>query len=110
MVGRVLAQVTRGVRSADRVGLAKQVVREPDVAIGVGAAQLGERRARPRTDLTLVLAQELGEVPVRLAALEKKLERRLLVGCDRHRAGKPRDSAPPATQVTVPWWIRCRDG
>ncbi len=80
MVGRVLAQVARDVGAADRVGLAEQVVGEPDVAIRVGSAELGQRAPRPGADLGLVLAQQRGEVAVGLPALEQQLQGGLLVG------------------------------
>ena len=54
VVGGVVAQVARGVGAPDRVGLAEQVVGEPDVAIGVGAAELGQRRAGAGADLGLL--------------------------------------------------------
>ncbi len=80
MVGRVLAQVARDVGAADRVGLAEQVVGEPDAAVRVGAAELGQRAPRPGAHLVLVLAEQRGEVAVALAALEQQLQGRLLVG------------------------------
>ena len=69
-----------GVGPADRVGLAEQVVGEADVAVGVGAGQLGERRAGPGAHLRLVDPEQRGEVGVALPALEQELEHRLLVG------------------------------
>ena len=91
MVVRVLAQVPGGVRAPDRIGLTEQVVGQSDVAIGIRAGELGERAASPLADLVLVDPEQLREVGVALAPLEEQLERRLLVGSERHRERKPTD-------------------
>ena len=85
MVGRVVAQVPGGVGAPDRVRLAQQVVGEADVAVGIGAAELGERGAGAGAHLRLGLPEQLSEVRVALAALEQELQRGLLIPTDRHR-------------------------
>ena len=76
--------MAHGVGPADRVGLSQQIVGEADVAVGVGAGQLGQRGARPGPHLGLVDPEQRGEVGVALPALEQELQHRLLVGRERH--------------------------
>ena len=85
MVVRVVAEVADGVGASDRVRLPDQVVGEPDVAVGVGAAELLERRARPLAHLRLVDAHHPRQVGVGLAALEQQLQGRVLIWGERHR-------------------------
>ena len=89
--------MAHGVGPADRVGLAEQIVGQADVAVRVGAGQLGERGARPGPHLGLVDPEQRGEVGVALPALEQELQHRLLVGRKRH-AGKPTESGCSAVQ------------
>jgi hypothetical protein len=42
VVAGVLSQMPHGVGAADRVGLAQEVVADANVAVRVGAAELGE--------------------------------------------------------------------
>jgi hypothetical protein len=84
VVGRVGLQVADGVGSPDRVRLSEQVVGEPDVAIGVGAGELGERGSGARAHLRFVHPEQGREVPVALAALEQQLKHCALFWGDRH--------------------------
>jgi hypothetical protein len=47
----VALQVADGVRTADRIGLAQQVVADRHLRIGVGAADLAQRRTGARSHL-----------------------------------------------------------
>ena len=55
----------------EEVRLAQEVVGEPDVAVRVGAAKLGQRRAGSGTDLRLVDVEKRSQVVVALPALEQ---------------------------------------
>ena len=89
MIGGVGAQVARDVGAADRIRLADEVVGEADVAIRIGAAELGQRGSGASADLGLVDTEEGREVAVALPTLEQERERGALVGRDRHRTRKP---------------------
>ena len=78
-----------GVGAADRIGLAEQVVGEPDLGVGVGAAELDQRGASPRADLGFLDPEQRAEVGVALAALEQQLEHRVLVWVIATRGRKP---------------------
>ncbi len=91
MVLGVVAKVANHVGAADRVGLAEQVVGERDVAIRVGVAELGQRRAGARADLGLVGVEQDGEVGVGAPALEDQLQGRVLFGGECHRRDQPTD-------------------
>jgi hypothetical protein len=76
--------VADSIGAADRVGLAEQVVAQPDLGVGIGSADLLERRARPGADLVGTDPQEGADVLVALAAFEQELEHRALFIGERH--------------------------
>ena len=75
-----------GVGAADRVGLAEQVVAQPDLGIGIGAADLLKRGAGPGANLVGSDPEQGPEVLVALPA-EQELEHRPLFLCERHGRG-----------------------
>jgi hypothetical protein len=79
-----LAQVADGVRAADRIGLAEQVVGERDRAVGVRAGKLGQRGAGAGAHLALLDAQHRRQLRIALSPLEQQLEHRGLVGRQGH--------------------------
>ena len=76
-----------GVGSADGVGLAQQVVAEADLRVRVGAADLGQRRARADAHLIGRNAEQGADVLVALPSLEQQLKHRALFIRDRHERG-----------------------
>ena len=58
--------MAHGVRAANRIGLAEQVVREPNLGVGIGPSELGERGAGTRADLVDADAEHAREVVVAL--------------------------------------------
>ena len=82
-----------GVGAADRVSLAEEVVGEPDLAIGVRAAELLERRACAFADVVAGAAQKAGDVLVALPALQQELQHRALVLSKGHWSRKPSGAA-----------------
>jgi hypothetical protein len=83
----VVAKVTHRVGAPDRVGLAEQVVGEPDVPVRVGAAQLAQRGARSGAHLVLGDAEQARDVGIALPALEQQPEHRLLIRREGHGQG-----------------------
>ena len=65
----VALQVADGIGTADRIGLAEQVVGQRHVPVGVGTAELRERRTGLVANLALLNPEQAGDVLVALAAL-----------------------------------------
>jgi hypothetical protein len=83
---RIALQMANGVCAADRIRLAEEVVAQPDLGVGVRAADLLQRGARPGAHLVGADAQERADVVVALPA-EQELEHRALFLCERHGRG-----------------------
>jgi hypothetical protein len=73
--------------SADRVGLAQEVVAQADLGVGVRAADLAECGTGPRAHLVGSDPEEGADVVIALPALEQELEHRALFVAERHGRG-----------------------
>ena len=86
----VVLELADGVGTADRVGLAQQVVGQ--ARIGRGAADLAERAAGPHPDLVAGDPEQPADVVVALPA-EQELKHRPLFVAERHEPGRVRIGA-----------------
>ena len=83
----IALQLADRIGSADRVGLAEEVVAQADLGVGIGAADLAQRRAGPRAHLVGCDPEEGADVVIALPALEQELEHRALFVGERHGRG-----------------------
>ena len=83
----IALQVPNGIGAPDRIGLPQQIVAEADLGVRVRAADLGQRRARPRAHLIRRDAQQGADVVIALPPFEQQLKHRALFVRDRHERG-----------------------